>query len=339
MYCYGPPGRFLHAGSRSRLTRSEPSPSVEACSRCPRTRVSATQQGRPQPRLHGACERCGIGWLTLCNVSSAVARPFCRISSGLSVLMPSDVSTISDDQSVEELRRELAEAREQQAATAEILTSISSSVADANQVFAKIAASAARLCDAYDATIFQVDGVLLRCVAKTGTIPQDDTLPLTREVVTGRAVLDGRTIYVPDVQAETGEYPVGSDRARRIGHHTILAVPLMRAGGAIGVISIRRAEVRQFTERQIELLKTFADQAVIAIENARQFEAEQASKARADRKRSNARPRQATCSTSSAARNSICSRCWTASWETACAPVCRRHGVHPRPGGRYLAFT
>src|SRR5262245_27120655 len=79
--------------------------------------------------------------------------------------MPSEMSTVTGEQSVEALRRELAEAREQQAATVEILASISSSVTDANQVFAKIAASAARLCDANDATIFQVDGDLLRRVA------------------------------------------------------------------------------------------------------------------------------------------------------------------------------
>jgi two-component system, NtrC family, sensor kinase len=188
--------------------------------------------------------------------------------------MPSETSTTCADQSVEEVRRELAEAREQQAATAEILRVISSSPTDLQHMFAVVASSAARLCDAFDATIFQVDGHLLRRVAHHGSILQDDILPLTRGVVTGRAVLDRRTIQVTDVQAETGEYPEGSDRARRIGHRTILAVPLIHAGEALGVIAIRRTEVRPFSDRQIDLLKTFADQAVIAIENSRLFEAE-----------------------------------------------------------------
>ena len=193
--------------------------------------------------------------------------------------MSPESSTIGGDQSLEELRRELAEAREQQAATSEILRVISSSPMDSEFVFAEIAASAARLCDASDAAIHRVDGEVLRLVVSHGSIPKgDDTLPLAREVVTGRAVLDGRTIQVADVQAETGEYPVGSANARRLGHRTLLAIPLMRAGEAIGVIGIRRAEVRPFTDRQIDLLKTFADQAVIAIENTRLFEAEQASK-------------------------------------------------------------
>jgi signal transduction histidine kinase len=193
--------------------------------------------------------------------------------------MSPETSTIGGDQSLEELRRELAEEREQQAATSEILRVISSSPMDSQRVFAEIAASAARLCDASDAAIHQVDGKVLRLVVSQGSIPRgDDTLPLTREVVNGRAVLDGRTIQVADVQAETGEYPVGSANARRLGHRTLLAIPLMRAGEAIGVIGIRRTEARPFTDRQIALLKTFADQAVIAIENTRMFEAEQASK-------------------------------------------------------------
>src|SRR5215510_8970882 len=189
--------------------------------------------------------------------------------------MPSEASVVSGDQSMEELRRELAEARDQQAATAEILKVISSSPTDLQRMFAMMAASAARLLDAFDATIFQVDGDVLRQVAHHGSIPQDYTLPLTRGVVTGRAVLDGRTIQVTDVQAESAEYPEGSERARHVGHRTILAVPLIRAGHAIGAISIRNTEVRAFSERQIELLKIFADQAVIAIENTRLFEAEQ----------------------------------------------------------------
>jgi hypothetical protein len=151
---------------------------------------------------------------------------------------------------------------------------------DLQRVFAAIAASAARLCDALDVTINVVDGGVLRIVAHYGPIKiigaVGKTQTLVGEVSPGRAVLDRRTVHVADMQAETEEYPEGSDRARRVGFRTILAIPLMRADEAIGAILIRRTEVRPFTERQVELVATFADQPVIAIENTRLFEEVQA---------------------------------------------------------------
>src|SRR5262245_8082060 len=175
--------------------------------------------------------------------------------------MSPEASTVGGDQSVEHLRRELTEARQQQAATAEILKVISSSPTDPKRVFAEIAASAALLCDAYDAGIAQVQGDdILRVVTHHGPIPprSSGTYPLTRGFVTGRVILDGRTIHVADLQAETDEYPEGSEGARRIGYRTILAVPLIRAGTATGVISLRRIEARLFSDKQIALLETFA---------------------------------------------------------------------------------
>jgi GAF domain-containing protein len=169
------------------------------------------------------------------------------------------------------LKRE-AEALEQQAATRQILRVISSSPADVQPVFAAVLTSAARLCDAFDATIFQVDGDGLRIVAHEGPIPSSPVgaFPL-RGTAAGRAVLDRRTIHVPDLQAEVDAYPESSVLARSYGYRTVLNVPLLRGAEAIGAIGIRRTEVRPFTDRQIELLETFADQAVIAIENVRLF--------------------------------------------------------------------
>src|SRR5215472_16114356 len=155
----------------------------------------------------------------------------------------------------QELTKELSEARNQQAATAEILRVISGSPTNLQRVFAEIAAGATRLCDANDATIRQVEGGSLRLVAHHGPIPATPIGSLTRGLVAGRAVLDRQTVQVADVPAEADEYPEGSDIARRLGFRTYLAVPLILADDAIGVINLRRTEARPFTDRQIELLK------------------------------------------------------------------------------------
>ena len=126
------------------------------------------------------------------------------------------------------------------------------------------------MCDAYDSAIWRPDGDRLLLVAHHGPIPAE-TLPLIRGTVAGRTVLDGRAFHIADLQTEDAEFPESSENARSWGFRSLLCVPLMREGVAIGTIALRRREAQLFTERQVALLQTFADQAVIAIENARLF--------------------------------------------------------------------
>jgi signal transduction histidine kinase len=168
-----------------------------------------------------------------------------------------------------EAQKHHAEALEQQTATSEILGVVARSPTDVQSVLDAVCRSAARLCEAYDSTIWRSDGDRLILVAHHGPITQVESLPLVRGTVTGRSVLDKRTLHIADMHTQADEFPESSKLARRLSFRTMLSVPLMREGVVIGTIALRRTEARLFTEGQVALLQTFADQAVIAIENAR----------------------------------------------------------------------
>jgi GAF domain-containing protein/CheY-like chemotaxis protein len=164
---------------------------------------------------------------------------------------------------------DLSEALEQQTATADILKVISSSPTDTRPVFEAIAANAARLCSANDAQVLRVEGDVLRLVAAFGSPSMPSERRLTRGHLVGRVVIDRKTIHVRDLVQALAEY--AETTAAGDGVQSALGVPLLRDGVALGVIRISRTEVRPFTDKQIALVQTFADQAVIAIENVRLF--------------------------------------------------------------------
>jgi signal transduction histidine kinase len=181
-----------------------------------------------------------------------------------------------------ESQRQLAEAREQQVATADILKVISRSAFELQPVLDTLVENAVRLCGADKGFIYRQDGELYRVAASYGHSPEwieivkQNPITQDRRSATGRAVLERRAVHIRDILADP-EYQWAQDhRAEEEMHRTILAVPMLRNGTVIGVIVIRRTQVQPFTDKQIELVTTFADQAVIAIENVRLFEEVQA---------------------------------------------------------------
>jgi signal transduction histidine kinase/CHASE3 domain sensor protein len=176
-------------------------------------------------------------------------------------------------QEIEARNRELTEALEQQTATSAILRAIAASPTDIQPVLNAVSESAAKLCDAYDAAILLKDGESLAIRAHHGPIPINFVKrPIGRDWVAGRAFVDRKPVHVDDLSTAGDDFPAGRDMAMRQGHRTTLATPLLREDEAIGALIIRRVETRPFNSRQIELLATFADQAVIAIENVRLFQ-------------------------------------------------------------------
>ena len=175
--------------------------------------------------------------------------------------------------------REISEALERQAATSEILRVISGSTTDLRPVLNAICESAARLCGVDDVIVHRTDGDTTRPVAHFGSLsslPMEVPQPITTGAVNGRAILERRTVYLPDFDAVPAEeYPVtaavnGTVAGGRV--RSFLAVPLLRDGAAIGTFFLRHRAPHAFGDQQVALLQTFADQAVIAIENARLFD-------------------------------------------------------------------
>lgn len=177
------------------------------------------------------------------------------------------------------LFNETKEALEQQTATADLLRVISRATSDLVPVFRAIVDDAVRLCEADNASLLRRDGEVFRYVAHAGDFPgieafakywEDFPLSPGRGTLTGRVLLEGRSVQIDDVDADR-EYEPAALKGKVPGTHTHLGVPLLREGEPIGLLMARRFAVRPFSEKQIRLLETFAAQAVIAIENVRLF--------------------------------------------------------------------
>ncbi len=173
--------------------------------------------------------------------------------------------------------RDLEEALRYQTGSANILNVIASSPTDVQPVLKAIVESACELCEAYDAVVLLNEGDHLLSSAHHGPIPvQVRKRPIDRKWTAGRAFIDKKAVHVHDLQTEQDEFPDGMEMAIAGGYHSIISVPLLREGESIGALTLRRTEVHPFSDKQIALLQTFADQAVIALGNVRLFEEVQA---------------------------------------------------------------
>ena len=247
-----------------------------ATSRCPPRRATSLSS-----RAIGACWscRCYARASNRCIVVAKAHGPFPgKQVTLLETFADQAVIAIENVRLFKELEArnsDLSEALEQQTATSDVLKVISNSAFDVQPVLDTVLVRAARLCGAEHAHVHRFDGELLRLAAGYSAVPEmleylrEHPAPLGPGSISGLAGLERRPIHWPDVLAQTGYQRAEAQRLG--GYRSILAVPMLKGDGLLGVIVIWKKKVEPFTEKQIELVATFADQAVIAIENVRLF--------------------------------------------------------------------
>jgi two-component system NtrC family sensor kinase len=205
------------------------------------------------------------------NVFDATEQRLLQTFAGQAVIAIQNASLFNEAQA---RTRELSEALTYQTGSAKILSVIASSPTDVRPVLNAVVESACELCEAYDAIVVLKDGDDLVSSAHHGPISLNEARwPNDRNAVSGRAVADRLPVHLHDALSDEGaEFPTAQEMARLNGFRSILGVPMIRNDEAVGAILLRRAEVHPFSDKQISLLQTFADQAVIAIGNVRMFE-------------------------------------------------------------------
>ena len=192
--------------------------------------------------------------------------------------LPAAPAQVADlQEQLDSCARELHESREAQSATSEVLKIIGGSAFELETVLQNLLEHAVRLCGANKGFIFRQDGDVYRVAASYGTskefleVAKENPIARDRRSATGRAILERRVIHIHDILGDRDYGWAEDHRGDDEMHRTILSVPMLRNDAIIGVITIRRIQVQPFTDGQISLLSTFADQAAVAIENTRLF--------------------------------------------------------------------